>query len=170
MSTSVAEGPRRAIRSLLSSPLLGSEDPEALAEIRRHRRAIEQFFGDELGYRLDASRPGLARLAKVPGPGHEARGLRTRSGKLFDARRYALVCLVLAAAETAGERTTAARLFQEVATRAAALESFAFSTEVSSHRRLFVQAVQAGPLLLRGSEEGGFLDRRLRGIGRCERP
>jgi uncharacterized protein (TIGR02678 family) len=158
MSAEAGQGPRGAIRSLLAAPLIGPEAPEALAEIRRHRREVERFFGDELGYRLDASRRGLARLAKVPGPGHEPRGLRTRGGRRFDARRYALVCLVLAATEAAGERTTAARLFQEVATGAASLEGFSFSTSVGADRRAFVQAVQAveglGVLeLVEGEEE-----------------
>jgi uncharacterized protein (TIGR02678 family) len=152
--------PRPAIRSLLASPLIGPESPEALAEVRRHRQDIEHFFGDELGYRLDASRPGLARLAKVPGPGHEPRGLRTRGGRRFDARRYALVCLVLAATEAAGERATAAQLFREVAARAATLDGFAFSTDVGADRRAFVQAVQAveglGVLELAEGEEERF--------------
>jgi len=158
--TAPAAGVQGAIRSLLAAPLLGPEAPEALADVRRHRQALERFFGDELGYRLDASRPGLARLAKVPGPGHEPRGLRTRSGRRFDARRYALVCLVLAAAESEGERTTARRLFEWVANRAATIDGLPFSTDSAADRRSFVQAVQAaeglGVLELAEGEEERF--------------
>ena len=147
-----------SIRALLAQPLVGDDQPEVLVEIRRHRRDLERFFGDELGYRLDASRPGRARLAKVPGPAHAPRGLRTRSGKPFDRRRYALACLVLAATEAAGERTTLARLFSEVDARASGVEGLGFSTESYTARRAFVQAVQAvedlGVLeLAEGSEE-----------------
>jgi len=149
---------RSAVRALIASPLMGSE-MESLGGVRRHRQELERFFGDELGYRLDASQPGLARLAKVPGPGHQPRGL-VRNKKQFTARQYTLVCLVLAAVETAGERTTAGRLFQEVATRAASVEGFAFSTAVGADRRTFIQAVRAvqamGVLELAEGEEERF--------------
>jgi len=126
--------------------------------LSRNRRELEQFFTEELGYRLDASRPARARLAKVPGPGHVPRGMRTRSGRPFDARRYSLVCLVLASAEVAGERTTLVRLFSDVAARAAGIDGLAFSAEVASDRRVFIQAVQAAEslgvlVLAEGSEE-----------------
>ncbi len=154
----MSEDFRQAVRALIASPLMGSET-ESLAGVRGHRQELERFFGEELGYRLEASQPGLARLAKVPGPGHQPRGL-TRGTKRFTARRYALVCLVLAAAETAGERTTANRLFQEVAARAGAIEGFAFSTETATDRRAFIQAVRAvqgmGVLELAEGEEERF--------------
>lgn len=132
-----------AARALLARPLTDRSDPDALALVRRHRHDLGRFFAEELGYRLDATRPGLARLGKAAGPGHVPRGLRTRSGRAFDGRRYALVCLVLAALEGEGERTTAARLFRDVASRAAAVDGLPFSTDVASDRRAFVQAVQA---------------------------
>ena len=133
-----------AIRALLAEPLIDRSDPVALALVRRHRAELTRWFADELGYRLDASRPGVARLAKLPGAGHVPRGLRTRTGhRSFDGRRYALVCLVLAAVEAAGERCTLARMFEEVATRAAGIEGLAFDSEVGADRRAFIQAVQA---------------------------
>lgn len=149
---------RDAIRALLAQPLVGDDQPEVVANVRRNRRELEQFFTEELGYRLDASRPARARLAKVPGPGHVPRGMRTRSGRPFDARRYSLVCLVLASAEVAGERTTLVRLFSDVAARAAGIDGLAFSAEVASDRRVFIQAVQAAEslgvlVLAEGSEE-----------------
>lgn len=151
---------RDAIRALLAQPLIGDDQPDVVANIRRNRRELEQFFAEELGYRLDASRPARARLAKVPGPGHVPRGMRTRSGRPFDARRYSLVCLVLASAEVAGERTTLVRLFSDVAARAAGIDGLAFSAEVASDRRVFIQAVQAaeslGVLALAEGDEERF--------------
>lgn len=133
-----------AIRGLLSEPLVDRSDPTTLALIRRHRVELTRWFADELGYRLDASRPGVARLAKLPGAGHAPRGLRTRAGhRSFEGRRYALVCLVLAAVEAAGERSTLARMFEEVATRAAAIDGLVFDSEVGADRRAFIHAVQA---------------------------
>jgi uncharacterized protein (TIGR02678 family) len=134
---------RDAVRALLARPIAGADDGDVLALARRHRAELSAFFADELGYRFDASRPALVRVAKAHGPGHVSRGLRTRSGKRFDRRRYALVCLVLAALERAGERTTAARLFEEVSTRAAGIDGLAFDADVAADRRAFVQAVQA---------------------------
>lgn len=139
----ISEERQAAARALLARPLIDRSDPDALALVRRHRHDLARFFAEELGYRLDAARPGLARLAKAARPGHVPRGLRTRSGRSFDGRRYALVCLILAALEGEGERTTAARLFRDVASRAAAVDDLPFSTEMASDRRAFVQSVQA---------------------------
>lgn len=134
---------RAAARALVMAPVLDRDGGAALAAARRHRVELAKVFADELGYRLDATRPNLVRLAKAVGPGHVARGLTTRSGRPFDRRRYAIVCLVLGVLEREGERTTAARLFREVAARAADITDLAFSTDVAADRRAFVQAVQA---------------------------
>jgi uncharacterized protein (TIGR02678 family) len=132
----------QAVRGLLGQPLAERGSP-TLTVIRRHRRELTRWFSEELGYRLDATRPGVARLAKLPGPGHEPRGLRTRNGRPFDGRRYALTCLVLASAEGAGERTTLARLFDDVAARAATIDGLAWDSDVGADRRALIQAVQA---------------------------
>lgn len=132
-----------ATRALLAEPLIDRSNPTALALVRRHRVELTRWFADEFGYRLDASRPGVARLAKLPGPGHIPRGLRTRQGRPFDGRRYAIVCLVLASVEAAGERCTLAQMFDEVAARAAGIEGLVFDTDVGADRRVFIQAVQA---------------------------
>lgn len=134
---------RQAARALLMTPVLGREAGPTLGVVRRHRAELAKLFADELGYRLDASRPTVIRLAKALGPGHAPRGLTTRSGRRFDRRRYALVCLVLGVLEREGERTTAARLFREVTTRASEIEGLHFSADAASDRRAFIQAVQA---------------------------
>ena len=132
-----------AVRALLAEPLIDRSSPLSLALVRRHRAELTRWFADELGYRLDASRPGMARLAKLPGPGHAPRGLRTRQGRPFDGRRYAVVCLVLASVEAAGDRCTLAQMFDDVAARAAGVDGLAFDTDVGADRRVFIQAVQA---------------------------
>jgi uncharacterized protein (TIGR02678 family) len=132
-----------AVRALLAEPLIDRTNPEALALVRRHRAWLMRWFADELNYRLDASHPEVVRLAKMPGPGHVPRGLRTRRGKRFDSRRYAVACLVLASAEAAGERCTLAQMFDDVAARAAGIEGLAFDPDVGADRRVFIQAVQA---------------------------
>ena len=133
---------RAAVRALVAEPLTDRTSP-AFPDIRRHRRELTRFFADELGYRLDATRPHAARLAKLPGPAHQPRGLETRGGRCFDGRRYALVCLVLASAESAGEYTTLQRLFDDVGLRAAAIDGLGWDGRVAADRRVFIHAVQA---------------------------
>jgi uncharacterized protein (TIGR02678 family) len=132
-----------AVRALLAEPLIDRSSPLSLSLVRRHRAELTRWFADELGYRLDASRPSVARLAKLPGPGHVPRGLRTRQNRPFDGRRYAVVCLVLASVEAAGDRCTLAQMFDDVVARAAGVEALAFDSDVGADRRVFIQAVQA---------------------------
>lgn len=150
---------RPAIRAALGEPLAGAGSP-TVGLVRRHRGELSRFFTDELGYRLDAAKPGVVRLAKLPGPGHEPRGLATRAGRAFDGRRYALTCLVLASAESAGERTTLARLFDDVGMRAVTIDGLAWRSDVAGDRRVFIQAVQAavdlGVLELADGDEERF--------------
>lgn len=133
---------RSAVRAVLSEPL-ADRSCTALPLIRRHRAELGRWFADELGYRLDASRPGVARLAKLPGPGHQARGLTTRGGRRFDGRRYACTCLVMASAEGAGEYTTLQRLFEDVTLRASAIDGLEWDGRVAADRRVFIHAVHA---------------------------
>jgi uncharacterized protein (TIGR02678 family) len=133
---------RRAVRGILAEPL-SERGSETLNLVRRWRTELTRWFADELGYRLDATRPGVVRLAKLPGAGHEARGLSNRGGRRFDGRRYALTCLVLASAEGAGERTTLARLFDDVAVRASTIDGLDWDAGFGPDRRVFIQAVQA---------------------------
>ena len=65
---------RQAVRGMLAEPL-SERGSATLSLVRRHRGELTRWFADELGYRLDATRPGVARLAKLPGAGHEPRGL-----------------------------------------------------------------------------------------------
>jgi len=152
---------RATARALLADPLATTRTrPDVVAAARRHRDQLTTLFRDELGFRLDVSHPGVARLAKIPGPGHVPRGLTTRTRKPFDAKGYALVCLVLAAVERGSERTTAARLFDEITTRAADV-GLAFDQHAPRERRRFVQAVQAvvdlGVLELAEGDEEAFV-------------
>lgn len=133
---------RAAARALLADPLAERSVP-AFPLIRKHRKELARWFADELGYRLDATRPAVARLAKLPGPGHEPRGLSTRNGRCFDGRRYALTCLVMASAESAGEYTTLQRLFEDVGVRASAIDGLGWDGRMAADRRVFIQAVQA---------------------------
>lgn len=133
---------RRAVRGILAEPL-SERGSETLNLVRRWRAELTRWFADELGYRLDATRPGVVRLAKLPGAGHEARGLSNRAGRAFDGRRYALTCLVLASTEGAGERTTLARLFDDVALRASTIDGLDWDSGFGPDRRVFIQAVQA---------------------------
>jgi uncharacterized protein (TIGR02678 family) len=116
---------------------------EAAAVARRHRRQLAELFRDEFGWQVSIDDRGAVRSLSQPGAAHRPRGLSTRSGKPFDPQRYALLFLVLATLEATGARVTLSDLFDEVALRAVNVEELVFDRNQASHRRRFVQAVQA---------------------------
>lgn len=135
---------RRATRALLRQPLLGAQGRgrELFLAVRKHETEIGRFFREWLGYRLVVE-DDFARLHKRSPPGGLPRPLRSRSGKAFDRRRYALLCLVLAALERVESQTVLSQLAAEVQSLAATLDGVApFEAEQHAERRAFVDAVR----------------------------
>lgn|GEM_PF-130195 len=157
---------RRAVRLLLARPLvtdtvLGPHDQETFALIRRHERWLVGWFSDLLGYRLvvDAE---LARLHKRPAPNARARPARSPSGTSFDPRRYALLCLVLAALERMELQTVLSELAEKVQVLAASEEGLAsFELDRYAERQAFVDAVRLlvdlGVLTLTDGDDTAFV-------------
>ncbi len=138
---------RRAVRLLLSRPLvgdtvLGPHDQETFALIRRHERWLTGWFADLLGERLVVDSE-LARLHKRPAPDARPRPARSPAGSPFDPRRYALLCLVLAALERVELQTVLSELAEKVQVLAASEEGVApFELDRYAERRAFVDAVR----------------------------
>lgn len=111
----VLEERRRAVRLLLSHPLVTAEgpDPDDFLQVRRHDRWLVDWFRKLLGYRL-AVDADMARLHKRPAPDARARPARSQSGTPFDPRRYALLCLTLAALERLEMQTVLSELAEQV--------------------------------------------------------
>ena len=157
---------RRAVRLLLARPLVTDQgpDPETFSLVRRHERWLAAWFSDQLGYRLvvDAE---LARLHKRPAPGARPRPAHTLSGTPFNARRYALVCLVLAALERVEVQTVLSELAEQVQVLAASEEAVAsLDLDAFSERQAFVDAVrwlvELGVLTLADGDDTAFVEGR----------
>ena len=161
-----AEEQRRAVRLLLAHPFINDERPdsETFALVRRHARELQRWFADQLGYRLVVD-PEFARLHKRPAPGARLRPLRTQSQTPFDPRRYALLCLVLAALERVEVQTVLSELAEQVALLAASEEGVrSFELESFAERQAFVDVVRwlvgQGVLSLADGEDTAFVEGR----------
>jgi uncharacterized protein (TIGR02678 family) len=106
-----------AIRALLRQPMLGARGhtSELFALVRRHADWLRQWLADHCGWRLHVDSE-FARLLKTPpdvADGTRA-AVESKSGSLFNRRRYVLLCLALATLERGDRQTTLGTLAQEV--------------------------------------------------------
>jgi uncharacterized protein (TIGR02678 family) len=162
----LAEEQRRAVRLLLAHPFVSDErpDPDAFALVRRHARELQRWLSEQLGYRLVVDTE-LARLHKRPAPGARLRPLRTQSQTPWNSRRYALLCLVLAALERIEVQTVLSELAGQVALLAASEEGIrSFDLESFGERQAFVDVVRwlvdQGVLSLADGEDTAFVEGR----------
>jgi uncharacterized protein (TIGR02678 family) len=161
-----AEEQQRAVRLLLAHPFVTDSrpDPETFSLIRRHARELQRWFAEQLGYRLVVDSE-LARLHKRPAPGARLRPVRTQSHSAFDPRRYALLCLVLAALERLEVQTVLSELAGQVALLAASEEGVRrLDLQAYAERQAFVDVVRwlvsLGILTLADGEDTAFLEGR----------
>jgi uncharacterized protein (TIGR02678 family) len=99
---------RRALRTLLRHPLLTSGGETAdYARVRRHSEWLKQWLAKFPAWSLHVDK-NVIRLRKLPADvSDETRPAIDRtSGTTFTRRRYALVCLALAALEQTDAQTT----------------------------------------------------------------
>jgi uncharacterized protein (TIGR02678 family) len=136
---------RRVLRRLVASPLiLADKDPELFAAVVRQRAELSRWFADNAGWMLlvDAS-AGHARLMKRPARCDPTRPARAPGKGPFDRRRYALLCLALAALDDEPAQVTLARLAESV--RDLSLdepELRPFDPDLASERHAFVDVVR----------------------------
>lgn len=119
MITAAEEERRRALRSLLARPcLVAGRDDDALTAVRRHTQWLQAWLLRHAGWHLHVER-GLARLYKRPPDAMASgRGARDHRGEPLTRRRYAVLCLCVAALERAERQTTLGVLADEVAASA----------------------------------------------------
>ena len=144
---------REALRALLMRPLLPSSGPtaESFRSVRRQSQWLSTWLQRWPGWTL-VLQPDLARLRKTPSPRPDAtRGVIDKGQGneriQFSRRRYALLCVLLAALETEQRQTTLQQLAQktELAVRTdVELEAldFTFDLKVLNHRRDLVAVVR----------------------------
>src|SRR5450432_3329663 len=141
---------QQAMRALLAKPLLVAvgADAEAMARVRVHADWLRDWLGRNCGWTLQIE-PELARMRKTPGDlGDTTRAARDKtSGLPFSRRRYALLCLALAALERADRQTTLGNVAQAVLAAIAGEPAFGaagltFELEGREARRDLVHVVR----------------------------
>jgi uncharacterized protein (TIGR02678 family) len=161
---------RRALRALLMQPLLRADHP-AFPLLRRHAEELREWLLKEAGWplRLEGD---MARLLKRPAdladPTRAARPPGRANEPAFSRRRYALLCLALAALERGEGQTTLGRLGQAMMAAAAepdlAATGLVFELDAPDQRRDLVAVVRLllglGVLTRVAGDEEGFVRRR----------
>jgi len=108
---------RFALRALLRNPLLSAtgQTAEQYTLVRRHSEWLKQWLSKFPAWNLYIDGM-LARLRKIPAePFDDTRPAIDRSsGAVFTKRRYALLCLALAALEQLDRQTTLGQLAQTI--------------------------------------------------------
>ena len=133
---------QRAVRTLLRHPLISERYPDATALplVRRWSTQLRTDLTSALGYRLELSATS-ARLVRAIDELDTRHPARTRSGRVFDRRRYAYLALVLAALGRAGVQVALSELADTVAADAQRIEGLGLDTGRGPHRAAFVDVV-----------------------------
>lgn len=157
---------RRVLRHLLVRPLiLADREPDLFAAAVRHRGELTAWFAELTGWTLVVEAgAGHVRLLKRPARRDGTRPARAPGKGPFDRRRYALLCLALAALDGTPGQTTLARLAGAV--RDLSLEEDglpAFDPQLQSERHAFVDVLRLladlGVLVLRDGDAESYARR-----------
>jgi Protein of unknown function (DUF2398) len=141
---------RRALRALLRKPLLTAigEDAEEYILVRRHFSWLQQWLAKFPAWTLRVEQD-VARLRKTPADLHDdTRGATdSTTGIPFSRRKYALLCLVLAALQRSDRQTTLRHIVEAVHEFIAADPSLqaaglAFDTAGYDQRRDLMHAIR----------------------------
>lgn len=134
---------QRAARTVLVHPLVTSTHPNgtALALVRRFARPLAEDLATVAGYRLELE-PTCARLVRRIDRLDDTQRVRRRDGKPFDRRRYAYLCLVLAALGRASAQVALTELADALRRRAAEVADLGFDPDDYRHRLAFVDVVR----------------------------
>ena len=154
----IAEGVRetdladyqRAVRTLLVHPLVTPTHPfrGALAMVRRFSATLASDLDAVAGYRLEVG-ASCARLVRRVDRLDDTQAVRRRDRRPFDRRRYAYLCLVLAALGRSGTQVALTELADALKRRAAEVAGLGFDPDTYRHRLAFVDVVRH--LLERGA-------------------
>lgn len=132
---------QRAVRVLLTHTLVTAKHPgpEDLERIRRWAQHLQADLGALAGYRLEVMQSAVRLVRRLD------RLDRTQpldcNGRAFDRRRYAYLCLSLAAFGRAGSQITLTDLAGHVRSLAAEIPGLGFDPDKHAQRMAFVDAV-----------------------------
>jgi uncharacterized protein (TIGR02678 family) len=148
----IAEGVRetdladyqRAARTLLVTPLVTASHPDAgaLPLVRRFAAPLGVDLDAVAGYRLELAATCARLVRRVDRFDTTQLVRRGRDRKPFDRRRYAYLCLVLAALGRAGPQVALTELADALRRRAAEIDGLGFDPDEYRHRLAFVDVVR----------------------------
>ena len=135
---------QRAVRTLLVHPLVTATHPTptALRLVRRFAATLAADLDAMAGYRLEVGASSARLVRRIDRLDDTQAIRRTRDRKAFDRRRYAYLCLVLAALDRAGPQVALTELADALRRRAAEVDGLAFDPDVYRHRLAFVDVVR----------------------------
>jgi uncharacterized protein (TIGR02678 family) len=134
---------QRTVRTLLVHPLVTTTHPDdtTLAAVRRFLPQLSADLGEVAGYRVEVA-PTCARLVRRVDRPDPTQAVRRGDGTPFDRRRYAYLCLVLAALGRAGTQVTLTELAHAVRRRAGEIDGLGFDPDTYRHRLAFADAIR----------------------------
>lgn len=134
---------QRTVRTLLLHPLVTASSPDtsALGLVRRFSGPLAADLDSLAGYHLQLA-PTCARLVRRVDRFDGTQGVRRRDRSAFDRRRYAYLCLVIAALGRAGSQVALTELADALKRRASEIERLSFDPDEYRHRLAFVDVVR----------------------------
>jgi len=141
---------RRALRAILTKPLLIADNPADatdFARVRRFAEDLREWLSRHAGWSLDIT-PEFARLRKTPADlRDDTRPAIDGRGEPFTRRRYVLLCLILAVLARSERQTTLGRLADELVAlwnsdRTLAQSGMTFRIDSQDDRRDLIQVIR----------------------------
>jgi uncharacterized protein (TIGR02678 family) len=134
---------QRAVRTLLVHPLVTETypDADALPRVRRYLEPLSADLQQVAGYRLQLEAT-CVRLVRRVDRLDDTQLVRRRDRKPFDRRRYAYLCLALAALGRVGSQVALTELADALRRRAVEIDGLGFDPDQYRHRLAFVDVVR----------------------------
>jgi uncharacterized protein (TIGR02678 family) len=133
---------QKAVRTVLRHPLITASwpDEKALPLVRRFAAQLREDLAEAFGYRLELA-GDTVRLVRARDGLDDTQPAMSRTGRVFDRRRYAYLALTLAVLGRAGTQVTLSELAEAVAADAGRIAGLGLQTDSHAHRVAFVDAV-----------------------------
>ncbi len=135
---------QHAVRLVLTNDLITAERPRAgaLAAVLRWADLIARDFAELLGYTLIATAHQVRLVRRLDTVDATQRSVFVaRSGRPFDRRRLAYLCLVLAVFQRSRVEISLADLVRTLAPTANAIEGLGFEATITEHKRAVVDVL-----------------------------
>ncbi len=135
---------QHAVRLVLTNPLITAQRPRAgaLAAVLRWADLMARDFAELLGYTLIATAHQVRLVRRLDTLDPTQRTVfAARSGRPFDRRRLAYLCLVLALFQRSRVEISLADLVRLLAPAAAGVDGLGFDATVTEHKRAVVDVL-----------------------------